>query len=86
MFLVGSAIYPHISYGNHPGMVASLDNTLWFSNYNFKADEWLLYEVKSEVADSGRAVSHGKIWTINGQLIASTAQEVLARFTKQSKF
>ncbi|KAI6176051.1 Acyl-coenzyme A thioesterase 8 [Aphelenchoides bicaudatus] len=80
MYLVSAAILPHISQGNQFNMIASLDNTLWFHNYDFDANDFMLYEVHSPIADSGRAISHGKLWTRDGNLIASTSQEVLARF------
>ncbi|KAI6221074.1 Acyl-coenzyme A thioesterase 8 [Aphelenchoides besseyi] len=85
MYLVGAAVYPHISVGAQASLIASLDNTIWFHRYDFRADEWLLYETFSPAADSGRGISHGKIWTRDGTLIASTAQEILARFKGNSK-
>jgi acyl-CoA thioesterase II len=84
MYLVGSTVYPHVSHGNLYKSIASLDNTIWFHNYEFRADDWLLYEVQSPAADSGRAIASGRIWTASGRLIATTAQEVLARFHGQS--
>jgi acyl-CoA thioesterase len=53
MYLVSAAVHPHISQGKHYELVASLDNSIWFHNYDFKADDennWLLYEVQSPAA------------------------------------
>ena len=40
-------------------MMASLDHTMWF-HAPFKADEWMLYEIDSPWAGSGRGLTLGR--------------------------
>ncbi|HEY8383897.1 MAG TPA: acyl-CoA thioesterase II [Microvirga sp.] len=57
---------------------ASLDHALWFHR-PFRADEWLLYAQDSPSASGARGFSRGLIFTRDGQLVASVAQEGLIR-------
>ena len=57
---------------------ASLDHALWFHR-PFRADEWLLYSQDSPSAAGARGFSRGLIFTRDGVLIASVAQEGLIR-------
>jgi acyl-CoA thioesterase II len=57
---------------------ASLDHALWFHR-PFRADEWLLYAQDSPSAAGARGFSRGLIFTRDGTLIASVAQEGLIR-------
>ena len=57
---------------------ASLDHSIWFHR-DSRADEWLLHVMHSPVTGSGRGLSHGAIFNGKGQLVASVAQEFLAR-------
>jgi acyl-CoA thioesterase II len=59
-------------------MAASLDHALWFHR-RFRADEWLLYAQDSPSASGGRGFSRGLIFTRDGVLVASVAQEGLVR-------
>ena len=43
-------------------------------------DEWLLYVMKSDNACGARGLSDGKIYTREGKLVASVAQEGLIRY------
>ncbi|KAI6239620.1 Acyl-coenzyme A thioesterase 8-like [Aphelenchoides fujianensis] len=80
------SFFPHASQGNLPKVVASLDNSIYFHSYDFRADEWLLYEASdSPPFYGGRGVSFGKLWKQDGTLIATTSQEILARFARKSK-
>ncbi len=58
--------------------VASLDHALWIYR-PFRADEWLLYAQDSPNASGARALTRGQLFTRNGTLIASVAQEGLIR-------
>jgi acyl-CoA thioesterase-2 len=58
--------------------VASLDHALWFHR-PCRADEWLLYAQQSPTASGGRALTYGHLFTRDGRLVASTAQEGLIR-------
>jgi acyl-CoA thioesterase-2 len=58
-----------------PGLkAASLDHAMWFHR-PVKADEWLLYIQESPSAQGGRGLSLGRIYTREGVLVASVAQE-----------
>jgi acyl-CoA thioesterase II len=59
-------------------MLASLDHAIWFHR-PFRADDWLLYVQDSPVSSSARAFCRGTIFTRDGSLVASTAQEGLLR-------
>ena len=58
--------------------LASLDHALWFHR-PFRADEWLLYAQDSPSAHGARGFSRGLIFTRDGALVASVAQEGLIR-------
>ncbi len=58
--------------------LASLDHALWFHR-PFRADEWLLYAQDSPSTHGARGFCRGSIFTRDGVLIASTAQEGLTR-------
>jgi acyl-CoA thioesterase-2 len=62
--------------------VASLDHSMWFHR-DVRADEWLLYAQQSPSAVSGRGLSIGEIFSEDGTLVATTAQEGMVR-VKQS--
>jgi acyl-CoA thioesterase-2 len=57
---------------------ASLDHALWFHR-PFRADDWLLYSQDSPSAAGARGFSRGLIFTRDGKLVASVAQEGLIR-------
>ncbi|MGL4443209.1 MAG: acyl-CoA thioesterase II [Alsobacter sp.] len=57
---------------------ASLDHALWFHR-PFRADEWLLYAQDSPSTSGARGFARGSIFTRDGRLVASVAQEGLIR-------
>ncbi|HYA04695.1 MAG TPA: acyl-CoA thioesterase II [Xanthobacteraceae bacterium] len=59
-------------------MAASLDHALWFHR-PFRADEWLLYAQDSPNLAGSRGFSRGLIFSSDGTLVASVAQEGLLR-------
>jgi len=61
-----------------PLMTASLDHALWFHR-PFRVDEWLLYVQESPSAAGARGFARGMIYTRDGRLVASVAQEGLMR-------
>jgi len=79
MTLLGATLVPH---GLHPSsrgvQAASLDHTVWFHKPH-RADEWLLYDQTSPVAAGGRGLALGRLFTQDGRLVASVAQEGLIR-------
>ncbi len=58
--------------------VASLDHALWFHR-PFRADDWLLYAQDSPNAHGARGFARGSIFSRDGTLVASVAQEGLIR-------
>ncbi len=77
--LLGTATFPHgISYLQPNVQMASLDHAMWFHR-PFRIDEWLLYSCDSPSAEGARGLSRGSIYTREGVLVASTAQEGLIR-------
>lgn len=77
--MVGTILYPHgKTFWSPDMMVASLDHSLWIHK-DFKMDDWLLYAIKSPIACEGRGLSLGRIYTRDGGLIASVAQEGMVR-------
>jgi acyl-CoA thioesterase-2 len=58
--------------------LASLDHALWFHR-PFRSDEWLLYAQDSPSAHGARGLCRGSIFTREGVLVASVAQEGLIR-------
>jgi acyl-CoA thioesterase-2 len=64
--------------------LASLDHALWYHR-PFRADHWMLYVQDSPSAHSARGFSRGSIYTREGALIASVAQEGLMRL-RRTKF
>ena len=83
--LLATAFLPHKLPIFAPGFqVASLDHAMWFHR-PFKADEWLLYALDSPSASGGRGFSRGSLFDINGNLVASVAQEGLMRMKKKKK-
>lgn len=55
-------------------MSASLDHAMWFHR-SFRADNWLLCAKESPSAQGGRGLTRGLIFTPEGTLVASVAQE-----------
>jgi acyl-CoA thioesterase II len=79
MTLLGATLVVH---GLHPTstavQAASLDHTVWFHR-RFRADEWLLYDQMSPSAAGGRGLALGRLFSQDGRLVASVAQEGLIR-------
>ncbi|WP_295879899.1 acyl-CoA thioesterase II [uncultured Bartonella sp.] len=62
-----------------PGLIpASLDHSMWFHR-PFSLDDWMLYDIESPNTHGARGFSQGYIYTRDGTLIASVAQEGLIR-------
>jgi len=77
--LLATVLQPHGFSVRAPGLqVATLDHALWFHR-PFRADEWLLYSIDSPAAAGARGFARGSIFTRDGVLIASVAQEGLTR-------
>jgi acyl-CoA thioesterase-2 len=79
MTLLGSSLVPHgVAISGPEVQSASLDHTIWFHR-PFRADEWLLYDQVSPSASGARGLAIGRLFTEDGRLVASVAQEGLIR-------
>ena len=64
---------------SHPGLKsASLDHAMWFHR-DGRADQWVLYVQESPSAQGGRGLSLGRIFSSDGLLLATVAQEGMVR-------
>lgn len=62
-----------------PGLkVASLDHAMWLHRFG-RVDEWMLYVQESPTAVGGRGLGTGRIYSRDGVLMASVAQEITIR-------
>jgi acyl-CoA thioesterase-2 len=59
-------------------MMASLDHAVWFHR-PFRTDEWWLYDQHSPSAQGARGLAFAEVYTRDGTLVASVAQEGLIR-------
>jgi len=77
--LLSTALMPHrMSFLQDDAAVASIDHALWFHR-EVRADDWLLYTMDSPSAQGARGLSRGQIFSRDGTLVASVAQENLMR-------
>ena len=77
--LLRSALNPHgLSYLQSRLQIASLDHAMWFHD-SFRMDEWLLYSMDSPATGGARGFCRGSVYTQEGLLVASVAQEGLIR-------
>ncbi len=74
-----SALNPHASkahWGNT--QTASLDHSMWYFR-DFDFDDWFLFSMESPNASNARGFARGNIFSRDGKLVASVAQEGLMR-------
>tara|TARA_B100001996_G_C18613923_1_gene574901 strand:+ start:238 stop:1137 length:900 start_codon:yes stop_codon:yes gene_type:complete len=85
MGLLGTANNPHgLSFMSPLLQSASLDHATWFhSKLDFS--DWLLYHINSPVSGNARGFSRGSIYSKDGKLVASCAQEGLMRVWDKPK-
>lgn len=79
MALLSTCMQPHgVSWLTHNMQSASLDHAVWFHD-DVRMDEWLLYTTDSPWSGGARGFNRGQLFTRDGKLVASTAQEGLIR-------
>jgi acyl-CoA thioesterase-2 len=79
--LLDTALKPHgISMISPKLVIASIDHAMWFHR-SVRIDDWLLYAVDSPSASGARGFTRGSVFSRDGRLVASTAQEGLIRVT-----
>lgn len=77
--LLATSMLPHgMSWATHNIQTASLDHALWLHE-DARVDDWLLYTTDSPWTGHARGFSRGSIYTRDGRLVASVAQEGLIR-------
>lgn len=82
IFLLATALLPHaIPSTSSDVAFASVDHAVWFHRPH-RADDWLLHEQRTPSASSGRGMATGSIYTRDGRLVASVAQEGVLRRIK----
>jgi len=82
MTLLGTSMLPHgVSWLTGQVQTASLDHAIWLHE-PFRADEWLLYTTDSPWAGHSRGFNRGRIYSRDGRLVASVAQEGLVRLRR----
>lgn len=80
MTLLDTCLLPHgIGWFDRRVQMASIDHAMWFHR-PFRADDWLLYVQDSPAAAGARGFNRGLIYSRDGVLVASVAQEGLCRF------
>ena len=77
--LLGPTLLPHGRVVSSPDVqVASLDHTIWFHR-PAEANQWFLYDQHSPSASRGRGLAIGRVFSEDGLLVATIAQEGLIR-------
>tara|TARA_R110002049_G_scaffold2846_1_gene23113 strand:- start:11308 stop:12174 length:867 start_codon:yes stop_codon:yes gene_type:complete len=81
--ILNAAFNPNASKHNFGNtQTASLDHSMWFFR-DFDFDDWMLFSAESPNAFGARGLAKGNIFTRDGKLIASFAQEGLLRPKKK---
>jgi acyl-CoA thioesterase-2 len=83
--LLDTALKPHgISMISHQLTIASIDHAMWFHR-SVRVDDWLLYSIDSPSASSARGFTRGSVFSRDGRLVASAAQEGLIRVREEAR-
>jgi acyl-CoA thioesterase-2 len=81
-FLLDTATLPHGTSFLHGSLImASIDHAMWFHR-PLRVDDWLLYATESPSASGARGFARAGLFSRDGRLVASTAQEGLVRIKK----
>lgn len=67
-----------LAWGDPRLRIASLDHAMWFHR-DADPSDWILYAQQSPSATSGRGLAIGKMFTQDGTLVATVAQEGMVR-------
>jgi acyl-CoA thioesterase II len=79
MNLLGSSLRPHgLTWFKGGVMTASLDHAMWF-HAPIQFEDWHLYALDAPFTGGARGFNRGLIYTQDGRLVASVAQEGLMR-------
>ncbi|OCK43356.1 acyl-CoA thioesterase II [Tenacibaculum soleae] len=81
--ILTACLNPNASVANFGNtQMASLDHSMWFYR-DFDFDDWLLFSIESPNTFGARGFACGNIYTRQGVLVASVAQEGLIRPMKK---
>jgi acyl-CoA thioesterase II len=75
--LVSSIRLPHEPFDHKTWLMTSLNHTVWFHR-PFLVDDWYLVVQRSPRAGGGRGLAEGQVFTGDGTLVSTIAQEGLA--------
>jgi acyl-CoA thioesterase-2 len=79
MALIDAMVRRHVKGPSFRSVMgASLDHAIWFHREG-RLDDWVLYAQESPSASGARGFARGSLWTRDGRLLASVAQEGLIR-------
>lgn len=85
MNLLGSSLRPHgLTWFQGNVMSASLDHAMWFHG-PIQFSDWHLYDLDAPWTGKARGFNRGSIYSADGTLVASVAQEGLVRPLKKKK-
>jgi acyl-CoA thioesterase-2 len=83
IMLLAAALVPHgVAIGQEEAYSlegwggVSLDHAIWF-HQPVRCEEWLLFAQHSPIAEAGRCLAHSDVFTADGVLVATIAQEGL---------
>lgn len=78
-YLLRTSTQPHgIAFPSARLRLATIDHAMWFHR-PVRVDDWLLYSIDSPSASGSRGLSRGSIYSRDGRLVASVAQEGMVR-------
>jgi acyl-CoA thioesterase-2 len=80
LYLITPSMRPHgLSFFHRNLQISSLDHSFWIHR-DFRIDkQWLLFVAESPSLEGGRGLNIAKVFTEDGLLVASVAQEGLIR-------
>lgn len=83
MSLFDAMLQPHpVRWDDANFMGATIDHCMWFHR-EFRADQWLLYDMDSPVASGARGLARGFLFDRSGRLVVSMVQEGLMRVVER---
>ena len=83
--LLDTALRPHgVSMISPQLNIASIDHAMWFHR-SVRVDDWLLYSIDSPSASGARGFTRGSVFSRDGRLVASAAQEGLIRVREEAR-
>lgn len=78
--LLSTCTRPHgLTWTTGKLISASIDHALWIHDNNIQANEWMAYVMDTPWAGNARGMNRGSIFSEDGRLLASVAQEGLIR-------